>query len=213
LFNEIPFLYTVIKQRIAIFASGSGTNAEEIMKYFKNHAAIEVAGLVSNNAQAYALERAKKYGVPVFVFDRKLFRESQIVLEWLTERKITHVVLAGFMWLIPEYLLRAFPNRIINIHPALLPKFGGKGMYGMHVHEAVKATNEAVTGITIHLVNEKYDEGKILFQATCEVTPADTPEDIAHKVHALEYANYPRVIEDWIVKAHEKLNAPELPIN
>jgi phosphoribosylglycinamide formyltransferase-1 len=189
-----------MKSRIAIFASGSGTNAEEIFKYFQHHPSIEVVTLLSNNAQAFALERAEKYGVSTFVFDRKQFRETPEVLAWLQKNKVTHIVLAGFMWLVPDYLVKAFPKRIINIHPALLPKFGGKGMYGMHVHEAVKAAQEIETGITIHEVNEHYDEGRIVFQAKCEVTPFDSPDQIAQKVHVLEYAHYPRVIEHWIVK-------------
>jgi phosphoribosylglycinamide formyltransferase-1 len=189
-----------MKSRIAIFASGSGTNAEEIFKRFQQHATIQVVTLLSNNAQAFALERAKKYGVPTLIFDRKQFKETQVVLEWLQKNEVTHVVLAGFMWLVPDYLVKAFPGKIINIHPALLPKFGGKGMFGMHVHEAVKAAAEKETGITIHEVNEHYDEGQIVFQATCEVGPSDSPEQIAQKVHALEYAHYPRVIETWIVR-------------
>jgi len=186
--------------RIAIFASGSGTNAEEIFKHFQHHTTIEVSALLSNNPKAYALERAKKYGKPTLVFDRKQIRETQEVVEWLKEMEITHIVLAGFLWLVPENLIRAFPGKIINIHPALLPKFGGKGMYGMKVHEAVKAACENETGITIHEVNEKYDDGKILFQGICQVSPSDTPEDIASNVHTLEHAWYPKVIEDWILK-------------
>lgn len=188
------------QHRIAIFASGSGTNAEEIFKHFQNHPSVEVVLLLSNNAQAYALERAKKFNVPAKVFNRSIFRESEEVLNWLKEKNATHVILAGFMWLVPAYLIKAFPGKIVNIHPALLPKFGGKGMYGSHVHEAVKAAGEKETGITIHEVNEKYDEGKILFQAKCIVIPSDTPDDIAQKVHQLEYAHYPHVIEDWILK-------------
>ncbi len=188
-----------MKNRMAIFASGSGTNAEEIFKYFQHHASIEVVALLSNSNQAYALERAKKFGIETHVFNREEFREQRIVLSWLQERKVTHIVLAGFMWLVPVYLIQAYRDRIINIHPALLPKFGGKGMYGMHVHEAVKAAGEKQTGITIHLVNEKYDDGKILMQATCTVTADDTPETIAGKVHSLEYAHYPKTIEAWIL--------------
>ncbi len=188
--------------RIAIFASGSGTNAEEILKRFQHHPSIEVVLLLSNNPEAYALERSKKFNVPAQVFTRTLFRESEEVLTWLTERNVTHLVLAGFMWLVPDYLIKDFPGRIINIHPALLPKFGGKGMYGMHVHAAVKAAGEKETGITIHEVNERYDEGKILFQATCSVAGTDTPEQVAQKVHQLEYAHYPRVIEEWITKGN-----------
>lgn len=184
--------------RIAIFASGSGTNAEEILKRFQHHTSIEVVLLLSNNPQAFALERAKKYNVPSKVFTRSQFRETEEVLTWLIERETTHIVLAGFMWLMPEYLIKAYPGKIINIHPALLPKFGGKGMYGMHVHEAVKAAGENETGITIHEVNERYDEGKILFQTSCPVDPFDTAEQIAVKVHALEHEHYPKVIEGWI---------------
>lgn len=190
-----------MKQRIAIFASGTGTNAEEILTHFQHHKSIEVVALLSNNAGAFALERAKKFGVTTYVFDRKEFRESSSVLDWLLEKKITHIVLAGFMWLVPEYLINAFPGKIINIHPSLLPKFGGRGMYGMYVHEAVKASGENQTGITIHLVNEKYDEGKILVQATCVVHADDTPDTIAKKVHALEYAHYPKTIESWILNS------------
>ncbi len=185
--------------RIAIFASGSGTNAEEILKHFQQHPSIEIVLLLSNIPQAYALERAKKYSVPVLVFTRSQFQETGEVINWLKEKKVTHVVLAGFMWLVPDALVKIFPGKIINIHPALLPKYGGKGMYGMHVHEAVKAGGEKKTGITIHEVNEQYDEGRILFQASCTVDATDTPEQIAQKVHQLEYAHYPRVIEAWII--------------
>lgn len=188
------------QNRIAIFASGSGTNAEEIMKRFQHHPTIEVVLLLSNNAEAFALARAKKFNVPSKVFNRTVFRESEEVMTWLKEKNVTHIVLAGFMWLIPQYLIKSFPGKIINIHPALLPKFGGKGMYGMHVHEAVKAGGEKETGITIHEVNEKYDEGKILFQAKTQFTSSDTPDDIAKKVHALEYAHYSRVIEEWVTR-------------
>ena len=168
------------------------------MKHFQRHSTAEVVILLSNNTQAYALERAKKFNVPTFVFNRSQFRESDEVLELLRTKGVTHVVLAGFMWLVPMNLVKAFPGKIVNIHPALLPKFGGKGMYGMHVHEAVKAAGEKETGITIHEVNEKYDEGKILFQAKVDVNPSDTPEEIASKVHALEYQHYPRIIENWL---------------
>jgi phosphoribosylglycinamide formyltransferase 1 len=186
--------------RIAIFASGSGTNAEEIFKRFQKHKSIEVVLLLSNNPQAFALERAKNFEVASKVFNRVIFRESEEVLTWLQEKSVTHIVLAGFMWLVPDYLIKAYAGKIINIHPALLPKFGGKGMYGMHVHEAVKAAGEKTTGITIHEVNEHYDEGKILFRSACSINSTDTAEQIAKKVHHLEYAHYPRVIEEWITK-------------
>ncbi len=187
--------------RLAIFASGSGTNAEEIIKYFQHHPAIKVTALLSNNPEAYALVRAANHNVTTFIFNRKQFRETDEVLKWLKEHAITHVVLAGFLWLIPENLIRAFPGKIINIHPALLPKFGGKGMYGMKVHEAVKQAGETETGITIHKVNELYDKGEILFKGICPVSPYDSPEDIANKVHKLEYFWYPKIIEDWILNS------------
>jgi phosphoribosylglycinamide formyltransferase-1 len=187
--------------RIAVFASGSGTNAEEIFKFFKDHQKISVVALLSNNPEAYALVRARNYGVPTYVFNRKQFRETDEVVRWLKDREVTHIVLAGFLWLIPENLIRAYPGKIINIHPALLPKFGGKGMYGMRVHEAVKAAGEIETGITVHEVNEHYDEGRILFKAICPVIPEDTPEAIANKVHQLEYAWYPKVIENWVLES------------
>lgn len=187
------------KYRLAIFASGSGTNAEEIFKYFQNHPSIEVVLLLSNNPQAFALQRARNFGIDAKVFDRPQFKESTIVLDWLQEKKVTHVVLAGFLWLIPAYLIKAYPHHIINIHPALLPNHGGKGMYGMKVHEAVKLAGDVKTGITIHAVDDKYDEGEIIFQATCPVHVDDTPEQIAHKVHTLEYKHYPAVIERWVL--------------
>ena len=187
------------KYRLAVLASGSGTNAEEIFRHFQHHPLVDVALLLSNNPQAYALERAKKFAIPTAVFTRQEFREEALVMQWLTEKKVTHIILAGFLWLIPDYLINHFPHRIINIHPALLPKFGGKGMYGMKVHESVKTSGEYETGISIHEVNEKYDEGKIIFQASCPVQPDDTPDTIAKKVHALEYEHYPKVIEKWVL--------------
>jgi phosphoribosylglycinamide formyltransferase-1 len=188
------------KFRIAIFASGSGTNAEEIFKHFSNHPSIEIALLLSNNPAAYALARASKYGVATKIFTKPQLLVSDEVLGWLKEAYISHIVLAGFLWLIPQNLIDAFPHRIVNIHPALLPRHGGKGMYGMKVHEAVKKCEERETGITIHEVNDRYDEGHILFQAKCKVLPSDTPEQIADKVHQLEHANYSRVIEEWILR-------------
>jgi phosphoribosylglycinamide formyltransferase 1 len=186
------------KFRIAIFASGSGTNAEAIIKYFKDHPLIKIELVLSNNSSAFVLERAKKLGVPTKVFGREEFAADDVV-GWLRESGITHIVLAGFLWLIPASLLKSYPNEIINIHPALLPKFGGKGMYGMKIHEMVRSLNEIETGITIHLINDKYDEGPILYQGRCEVAGTDTPNDIANKVHQMEYTNYPPVIEQWIL--------------
>lgn len=186
------------KSKIAIFASGSGTNAEEIFKYFQHHNTIEVSVLLSNNPSAYALQRAKNFSVPAYSFSREQFKDPVYLLNILTKHEVTHIVLAGFLWLIPDYLIKAFPSRIINIHPALLPKFGGKGMYGKIVHEAVRASGEKETGITIHEVNDKYDDGKVIFQDKCAVSKDDTPDQIAEKVHALEYKHYPKVIERWI---------------
>jgi phosphoribosylglycinamide formyltransferase-1 len=191
------------KKRLAIFASGNGTNADAIMAHFKDNDYISVELLLTNNPNAYAIERARKFGVLCKVFTKQDF-EMENVGEWLRDSgRITHIALAGFLWLIPENLLKAFPNKIINIHPALLPKYGGKGMYGMKVHEAVCANKELTSGITIHLVNDRYDEGEILAQQTVDITPTDTPQDIADKVHMLEYKYYPLVIESWI-KAEEQ---------
>ncbi len=188
------------KYKIVLFTSGSGTNAERILEYFKDHAFIQVVLLLSNNPEAYALVRAKKFRIPTWTFSKQQFRESNEVLAWLKEFEVTHIVLAGFLWLIPTNLIKAFPHRIINIHPSLLPKYGGKGMYGIKVHEAVAAAHESETGITIHEVDALYDEGKILFQMQCNVDPTDTPQQIADKVHALEYSNYSKVIDQWIQK-------------
>jgi phosphoribosylglycinamide formyltransferase 1 len=187
------------KFHIAILASGNGSNAEVIIQYFKNHSEISIDLVLSNNANAFVLERAKNAGIASKYFTREQFKASEEILAWLEEKSITHIVLAGFLWLIPEYLIQAFPNKIINIHPALLPKFGGKGMYGMKVHEAVKQASEVESGITIHLVNQHYDEGKILFQGTCKVESHFSAAEIAERVQKLEHQHYPRVIEGWIL--------------
>jgi phosphoribosylglycinamide formyltransferase-1 len=184
--------------RIAIFASGNGSNAEEIIRYFKDSATVTISLVLSNNPDAYVLKRAEDHGIPTHVFDRQTFRETDQVLTWLKEAGITHIVLAGFLWLVPANLLDAYAGRIINIHPSLLPRHGGKGMYGMKVHEAVKAAGDIESGITIHLVDAKYDEGKVIFQARCEVSGGDSPAQIAAKVHELEYEHFPIVIEKWV---------------
>jgi phosphoribosylglycinamide formyltransferase-1 len=186
--------------RIAIFASGSGTNAQNIAEYFKGHPAISVAMVLANKPDAYVLERAKNLGIPSFVFNRKDFYENQVVLEELKKHEVDFLILAGFLWLIPGYLLNAYPDRIVNIHPALLPKYGGKGMYGDKVHQAVIAAGEKRTGISIHYVNEQYDDGAIIFQDSFEILPADTAETIAQRVHVLEYKHFPRVIEEVVMK-------------
>lgn len=182
--------------KIAIFASGSGTNAENIVRYFTKNELIKVALVLSNHAKAGVHARVNALGVPSFTFSKEEFASATPILTKLAEFSVNFIVLAGFMSKIPDALLAAFPDRIVNIHPALLPKFGGKGMYGHHVHEAVLAAGETESGITIHQVNAHYDEGKILFQATCPVWPNDTPDTLAQRVHQLEYAHYPRVISE-----------------
>jgi phosphoribosylglycinamide formyltransferase-1 len=183
------------KKRIAIFASGSGTNAERIMSHFREHRLAEVSIVLSNKPDAQVLQRAAGFGVDYRVFDRETFYGSSGITDLLVGLRIDLIVLAGFLWLIPSGLLRAFPGRIINIHPALLPGYGGKGMYGRHVHEAVIANGDRESGISIHYVNEVYDAGKIILQEKCEVKPDDTPETLAARVHELEYRYYPVVIE------------------
>jgi phosphoribosylglycinamide formyltransferase 1 len=185
--------------RIAIFASGNGSNAEAIIEYFKDHASINVGLVLSNNADAYVLERAKKYGMPAKSFLKDDYKQPGKVIQYLSSENITHIVLAGFLWLIPDYLIKLYPDKIINIHPALLPKFGGKGMYGNRVHEAVKLAGEKETGITIHLVNEHYDDGRVVFQKSCPIETAHSAIDIAQCVQALEHKYYPEVIENWIL--------------
>lgn len=180
--------------RIAMFASGSGTNVENITKYFSNSETIKPVCVLCNKPDAYVLERAKKLGLDSITFNRSEFKEGTKIMEYLNKMNVDMIVLAGFLWLVPEYLIDAFPNRIVNIHPALLPKFGGKGMYGMNVHEAVWENKEKETGITIHLIDKNYDRGNTVFQAKVAIDPKDSPEDIANKVHALEYEHFPRVI-------------------
>lgn len=185
-------------QRIAIFASGAGTNAARIIEHFKGHPSIAVSLVLSNRKDAPVLEKAIKAGVETSTFNRGEFYETNRVVELLREKRIDLLVLAGFMWLVPENLIKAYSDRIINVHPALLPKFGGKGMYGLNVHRAVKEAGETETGITIHLVNEEYDKGRVLFQAKCAISENDSPETIAAHVHDLEYANFPKEIEKFI---------------
>jgi phosphoribosylglycinamide formyltransferase 1 len=178
-------------KKIAIFASGSGTNAQRIIEYFKGHPEISVSMVFCNKPDAIVLERVKKLFVDSMVFSRWEFYETDLVLQKLRDINIDFIVLAGFLWLIPETLLKAYKNKIINIHPALLPKFGGKGMYGIRVHESVIQSGDKESGITIHYVNEKYDEGQIIFQAKCQVEPGDTAESLAGKIHKLEYKAFP----------------------
>ncbi|MBN1143984.1 MAG: phosphoribosylglycinamide formyltransferase [Bacteroidales bacterium] len=186
--------------KLAIFASGSGSNAENIIQHFQYHPSIEVTCICTNRPDAYVIERARKYKVSVLVFTREEFYQSEKVLDFLRHNKINFIVLAGFLWLVPEYLINGFPNKILNIHPALLPKYGGKGMYGNRVHQAVIDHHENLSGITIHLVNSEYDRGDTLFQVTCQVDPSDTAETLASKVHQLEYEHFPRIIELEVMK-------------
>jgi phosphoribosylglycinamide formyltransferase 1 len=187
-------------KNIAVFASGSGTNAQNIAEYFLATNDIRVALILANNPDAYVLERAKTLGIPSLVFTRKEFYESEIILDELHRNKIDFVVLAGFLWLIPGYLLKTYSRKIINIHPALLPKYGGKGMYGDKVHQAVIESGDQQTGITIHYVNDHYDEGEIIFQDSFGILPGDTAESIAQRVHALEYKHFPRIIAETVRK-------------
>jgi len=185
-------------QKIAILASGSGTNAENLVRYFQHHPQVRTELILTNNPHAGVLERAGRLQIPAVVFNRKDFCESGHILDILSVQGIDFIILAGFLWLIPLNLLEHFHGRILNIHPALLPRYGGKGMYGRHVHEAVLRNREKESGITIHLVNEIYDAGKILFQATCPVLEEDTPETLAARVHELEYKYFPGVTEKYI---------------
>ena len=195
IFNHFEQNYTQMKHRIALFASGSGSNAENIVNYFSGKSDYEFPVILSNKADAFVHERAKKLNIPSFTFSREDFADGNVIVSFLKTYDISHIVLAGFLLKVSVPVLQAFPDRIINIHPALLPKFGGKGMYGSRVHEAVVAAGETKSGITIHYVNENYDEGNIIFQATCDVLPTDTPDMVADKVHALEYEHFPAIIE------------------
>ena len=180
--------------KIAIFASGSGSNAENIANYYSKSSVFEFPLIISNKADAYVHERAKKLQIPSFTFSREDFLAGDKIITFLKDHDIEYIVLAGFLLKIPASLVEAYPNKIINIHPALLPKYGGKGMYGQHVHQAVVDAGETESGITIHYVNGNYDEGNVIFQAKCPVLPTDTADTIAQKVHALEYEHFPRII-------------------
>lgn len=184
-------------QRIAIFASGSGTNAQAIMEHFENLGQADVALVVCNKPGAGVIERAVNRGVKTVLISKDDVSSGEL-LEILKANEIDFVVLAGYLWLIPDYLVKAYPNKIVNIHPALLPKYGGKGMYGMNVHRAVIANDEKESGITIHFVNEQYDEGQIIFQASCEVKPNDTPEALAERIHMLEHKHFPVELEKLV---------------
>jgi phosphoribosylglycinamide formyltransferase-1 len=187
-----------MKTNIAILASGSGSNAENIIHYFEKSNLIKISLVISNKKNAYVLERARRLNVLSAIVPKSNWETGATVMTLLQQHQIDFIVLAGFLLRVPDMLLRAYPDKIINIHPALLPKFGGKEMYGDNVHKAVVAAGEKESGITIHYVNEHYDEGKIIFQAKCEVSPEDSPEDVAKKVHVLEYNHFPGIIEKII---------------
>jgi len=182
-------------KRIVIFASGSGSNAENLITFFHNRENASVILVLTNNPHAKVLERCKRLKVSAMSFNKIALSETNNVLNLLKASEPDLIILAGFLWKFPDLLLNAFPNKVINVHPALLPKYGGKGMYGMHVHEAVVANKETETGITIHYVNEHYDEGTIIFQVKCDVTPSDSAEDVAAKIHELEMEHFPKVVE------------------
>ncbi len=182
-------------KRVVIFASGSGSNAENLIKFFQNSDNVSVVQILTNNPHAKVLERAKRLKISALSFNRTAFTQTNDVLNILETSNPDLIILAGFLWKFPENILNKFPNKVINVHPALLPKFGGKGMYGMHVHQAVVENKETETGITIHYVNENYDEGATIFQAKCKVLPTDTAENIAAKIHELEMEHFPKVVE------------------
>ncbi len=182
-------------KRIVIFASGSGSNAENLIKFFHNSDSASVIQVLTNNPHAKVLDRCKRLKISALSFNRVAFSKSEDVLNILKASQPDLIVLAGFLWKFPEFILNEFENKVINIHPALLPKYGGKGMYGMHVHEAVVANKERETGITIHYVNENYDEGTIIFQAKCEVEASDSAENVAKKIHELEMEHFPKLVD------------------
>jgi phosphoribosylglycinamide formyltransferase-1 len=197
-------------RNIAILASGSGTNAENIIKYFSNKNTAKVSLVLSNKRQAMVLKRAEEHNIRTVFFEHKEFYVTGKVLRYLLLYKIDFIVLAGFLWLVPENIIEQFSGRIINIHPALLPGYGGKGMFGEAVHKSVISNHDTESGITIHYVNKFYDKGDIIFQARCNVDPSDTPSSLAERVHALEYQHYPRIIEDLVVKLPDFLiKSPE----
>ncbi len=187
-------------KRIVIFASGNGTNAENLITFFQNGNNASVIKVLTNNPHAKVLARCKRLNVSTLSFNKIAFIKTHDILNVLKKAQPDLIVLAGFLWKFPEHILNEFPNKVINIHPALLPKYGGKGMYGKHVHEAVVKNKEHETGITIHYVNERYDEGAIIFQAKCDVRSSDLAEDIAAKIHELEMEHFPKVVEKLLLK-------------
>ena len=186
-------------KRLSIFVSGNGTNLQRIAEYFANNPEVEIVNVVCNNPQAYSIQRAKNLGIPLRMINKEEFR-SEAFVEEMQALNVDLIVLAGFLWKLPEALVKAFPRKIVNIHPALLPKYGGKGFYGEHVHEAVVKAKEAQSGITVHYVNELYDSGEIILQARVSLDENETPDSLAAKIHGLEQAYFPVAIEQ-VLKA------------
>ncbi len=199
----IKQILTISMSIVAIFASGSGTNAENLIRSFEN-TSIKVSRIYCGNPNAGVIERANNLNVPITIFSKADFYDSTKILDQLISEKVEFVILAGFLWFIPQYLTDTYNNKILNIHPSLLPKYGGRGMFGIHVHEAVLENNELESGITIHLVNENVDSGKILFQTSCPVLPNDTPEVLASRVHALEYEYFPKIVKQYVEEVRIK---------
>ncbi len=197
IFDENEFL---VKKRIAIFASGSGSNAQKLMEHFKRSTDTEISLVLTNNADAYVLQRADNFEIPSHIFDKNEFYKTDEIIDLLKNLDIDLIVLAGFLWLVPKNLVAAYPGRIVNIHPAILPKFGGKGMYGDNVHNAVIAAGEPEGGITIHYVNENYDEGEYIYQARYKIDKNDNLEMVKFKGQQLEHLHYPRIIESIVKK-------------
>ena len=187
-------------KNIAIFATGGGSNAQKIIEHFENNDAANISLIISNKKTAGVLERAAAKNIPTLIINREEFYQSENILQKLDTFQIDFIVLAGFLWLMPTYMVKKYANKVVNIHPALLPKYGGKGMYGMNVHRAVHAAQEAESGMTIHYVNEHYDEGGIIFQAKCSLQPTDSPDDIAKRVLQLEHQYYSQVLENLILE-------------
>lgn len=190
-----------MKKRLSIFASGSGSNAEKFFEHFKDHPSIEIISVFTNNKSAGVIERANRFGIQHHVYNRNYWQTGDEIIRVLEQERVDFIVLAGFMLLIPKALVAKYSNQIFNIHPALLPKFGGQGMYGMNVHKAVKAAGEKESGITIHFVNEEYDKGQILYQESVVLEKNDSPEQIAQKVLSIEHKNYPKVVEQEVLKS------------
>lgn len=187
--------------KLSIFASGGGSNAQKFFEHFQDHPKVKIVSVFTNNQSAGVIDRAEKFNIPVSVYNRTYWQSGQRIIDLLEADQVDFIVLAGFMLLIPEALVQKYSDRIFNIHPALLPKYGGQGMFGMNVHRAVKAAAEKESGLTIHYVNEEYDKGKIIFQDKCQIDPSDSAEDIAAKVLKLEHKNYAKVVEQEVLKS------------